>query len=321
MTELRDPSIERLYGEASREQPGAAADAAILALAREAAAQAAARTPAAGSGWTRRWHRPLALAASVVLVVGMVSRIGLEPPHGADTEAGRAGEVATARAPAAAAPAVAPAAAPPVAEPPTVVDAVKERGEAVSAKTRPADALPKPGRRDASAFPSAGRPPPEQPAQPMTAPATANAEAASPGAAPLAEAEPRPSAALSRAPLRAPEVAATMANGAAGTASTSGDLRRDAAPAPAMKSASRAARESAGVAAQDAGGPAPLQLWSEAQEAAQTPESWIRYLVELRRLGQHEAADASLKRFRARHPGHVVPPQIATPGPVGSETK
>ena len=147
----------------------------------------------------------------------------------------------------------------------------------------------------------------------MRAPVTAKMEAPPAGPAPQAQAEQRPAAALSRAPLGAPEVAAATANSASGAASASGELRRDAAPAPAMKSASRAMREGAGVSAQDAASPAPLPLWTEAQEAAQTPENWMRYLVELRRLGQQEAADASLKRFRARYPGYAVPPQAAAP--------
>ena len=118
---MRDPAaaaIEAQYRAASTEQPGAAADAAILALARTAAAlnqaalsastaaaeSAPASTVAATSAadatgtqriaandasWTRRWRAPLALAAGVVLSVGIVTRIQLEPPESASAPSPR----------------------------------------------------------------------------------------------------------------------------------------------------------------------------------------------------------------------------------------
>lgn len=315
MNELRDPSVERLYGEASREQPGAAADAAILALAREAAAQAAkGRKPAGSPNWARRWSAPLALAASMVLAVGIVSRIGLEPPDGPEMEAGRAGDVVPASAP----PVAAPATTPPVAEPSGAAISAKERGDMRSAKARSSDMAGKAGQNDATVVPPAERQPIAQSAPSAPSPAIAKAEGPMPGSTPAADAESRQSAVMSRAPLRAPELAHGTATGAAAPPATSGEMRRDAAPAPAIKSAQRVARENAEAVVQDSGKVTALPILSEAREATLTPESWISYILDLRRSGHHEAADASLKRFRNRHPAYPVLPQAEASVPPSS---
>ena len=61
---------------------------------------------------------------------------------------------------------------------------------------------------------------------------------------------------------------------------------------------------------------------SVAREAALTPEEWISYVIGLRRLGQHEAAQASLKRFRERYPLTPIPAQaFAAPAPPSGEVK
>jgi hypothetical protein len=94
-------------------------------------------------------------------------------------------------------------------------------------------------------------------------------------------------------------------------------MRRDAAPAPAMKSASRAMRGSAEGVTADAdaslrdapAGMARPAILSAAREAALTPERWLAYIIDLRRAGEHAAAGASLVRFRARHPDEAVPAQ------------
>lgn len=323
MNESHDPPIERLYRETSREQPGAAGDAAILALAREVAAQAASRNPAVGAHWSRRWHRPLALAASVVLVVGMVSRIGMEPPNGADGAAGRAADSAPASAPVAAAPVVTPATAPstlPAAAAPSgIAGSVKEAGDVALAKAQSSDMARKPERSDAPAISAVEPQPPAQTAPPTSAPATARAEAPYPGAATTAETGPRPFAVPSRAPMRGPDLASNAAGGAAAAPSVSGEMRRDATPAPAMKPAQRTARENAGAAGQDAAKTAvALPVLSEPQEATLTPENWLTYILDLRRQGQHDAADTSLKRFRLRFPGYPVPPPAVASEALGS---
>ena len=64
-----------------------------------------------------------------------------------------------------------------------------------------------------------------------------------------------------------------------------------------------------------------VQIFSAEQETALAPERWLAYLIDLRRSGQHAAADASLARFRARYPDHAVPPGARGPQPFPAEVK
>ncbi len=82
-----DDGFERHYRAGSREVPGAAADLAVLALARAAATESRLRASArvgegnpGGRGWLRRWQAPLALAACLVLAVGVVTRMQTQLP-------------------------------------------------------------------------------------------------------------------------------------------------------------------------------------------------------------------------------------------------
>ncbi len=312
MNDLRDSSIDKAYREASIEQPGAAADAAILALAREAAAQAGlaggvARRAAGGSARSsasagmRRWRAPLALAASVVLTIGIVTRIGLEPPDGAMSNPERVGEAAPAGR----------------SEPAVVAAERKQPAQSAAAPESPALAKAEVA-APASAYPTPAPAPPV----PFAPRPTADAR-------PVENAGPRPSATISAMPSRAPDLTyGPAAAGGAGVATAPaavGEMRRDAAAAPVMKSAQRVARDSAESATQDATARAASPVLSEAREAALAPDAWINYVVDLRRLGQHDAADASLKRFRARYPDFGIPAQAnppaqSPPSPSG-ETK
>jgi hypothetical protein len=78
MNPREDDSLNRAYREASDDQPPSAIDAAIRAAAAAAVADAASKAPA--RSWQRRWGAPMAMAASVVLGLGVVLRVALERP-------------------------------------------------------------------------------------------------------------------------------------------------------------------------------------------------------------------------------------------------
>lgn len=73
MSHERDPELSRRYRAVSDQAPPAALDELIRAAAHSAA------TPAR-SVWRRKWGAPLALAASVVLGLGVVLRVAVERP-------------------------------------------------------------------------------------------------------------------------------------------------------------------------------------------------------------------------------------------------
>ena len=73
MSKERDPELSRRYRAASDQAPPAALDELIRAAAHRAA------TPVRSS-WQRKWGAPLALAASVVLGLGVVLRVAVERP-------------------------------------------------------------------------------------------------------------------------------------------------------------------------------------------------------------------------------------------------
>ena len=306
---LRDPAdaaIEVQYRAASTEQPGAAADATILALAHAAVAapaqgHAAGGTAANDASWTRRWRAPLALAASVVLTFGIVTRINLEPPDGAQSRAGRAGESAPAAAPvpstslpAESSPAAAPASssAPPPAPSPAAPAAEAKRADTMTA--------PRDRKQDA-------------PAQPLAERAARRESPAADESRSLAKTE----GALDN--LRAPAATAPPAP-AAPAVSAPAPAQAIAPPARVADIASEASARAAGGAVSTQGTAAPAQkkatsaltILSPAQETVLTPERWLDYLIGLRQRGEHDAADASLLRFRARYPEQPIPAGAAS---------
>lgn len=309
-----DQDIAQPYRAGSAGMPSAAADAAILMLAREAAAQTPARTPiraaATPTSALRRWRAPLGLAASLVLVVGIVSRVQLEE------EAGKApGAISAPSAPLAAQPAAR-------AEAPAAPESQVKRKADAAASTAASTPAPFPaqGGGPAAAILDAAKPEPDSRAKSLadsTAPA-AVAGARKESAPVLArEAEamnrtmaPQPAPAASPAPAAPAQTeVGTNARGAAsdsaGAAPTraaaplvTGEVRRD------DMARARAPATAQGVAPLAAG----LAL-TEQTEAALTPEQWLRRIIDARRAGRHDEADASLARFVLKHPAVAVPPE------------
>ena len=117
-------------------------------------------------------------------------------------------------------------------------------------------------------------------------------------------------------PAPAPPVAARASSAADSSASGSGALRRDAIAddgAAATKTLQGTLRSRAVPGTTSA--VEPFALLTPALEAQLTPKRWITYLIELRQRGEHDAADASLLRFRARYPEYVIPSGAASPPP------
>ena len=54
-------------------------------------------------------------------------------------------------------------------------------------------------------------------------------------------------------------------------------------------------------------------LLSISREAELSPERWLACVIELRRAGQHAAADASLARLRVRYPEQSIPANARGP--------
>ena len=331
-----DKNLAKSYRAGSAEMPGAAADSAILTLAREAATQTPVRGTAgqepagAGAGataqitWMRRWRAPLGLAASLVLVVGIVSRIQLEedagtapgaipvtPPTVASsapsTPASSAAAVPPAVPPAApanvlgSAPVSAPTSAPATARVEDAVERKKERQEERLADVVTPAPVPFPAQRERSAVAMRDAAKPEQDARPKTL-ADGNETAAGAGV----RKEP---AAVAAAPAEAPAPAG--AGSAAGEAAPLASSAPARVSAPTVMGGARRddpARLRAEGMVQKSAMPPVLAVLTEQTEIALTPEQWLRRIVDARRAGRHDEADASLARFVLKHPAVVVPP-------------
>ena len=331
--------IAQPYRAGSAELPSAAADAAILMLARDAAVHtpvrgAAGPVPAgAGTGATaqitvmRRWRAPLGLAASLVLVVGIVSRIQLEedagtapgaipvtPPAVASSAPSPPASSAAAvpAAPANAlgsapvsvptgAPTSAPTGAPATARAEDALERKKERQEERRADVVTPAPVPFPaeGGRSAIAMRDAAKP--EQDARPKTL-ADSNEPAAGAGVrkAPAAVAAAAPAEAQAGAGNAVGEAAprASSAPARASAPTVMGEARRD----------DPADLRTKGMVQKSAMPPA-LAALTEQTEIALTPEQWLRRIVDARGAGRHDEADASLARFILKHPAVVVPPE------------
>lgn len=340
---LHDAAIAAGYRAASLEMPGAAADAAILAQARAAArlmAEATGESTAHAAGgaandasWSRRLRAPLALAACAVLAVGIVTRISVEAPEAmrgeapaaASAERRAAGAPVTASAPDASAPVVA------LATPPASADTAIPSAARAAAASRPVAEPPPESVRPRAQ--RAGAAVPTVPAEMPVAPAapaqdvpplqerklreSAVADATSPG--------PRELPALAKgtepaAPAAADSLRASAASGSGSSAESSAVARAD------KRTIARTDHSAAAGAGQPASGGVmrkseAVQIFSAEQETALAPERWLAYLIDLRRSGQHAAADASLARFRARYPDHAVPPGARGPQPFPAEVK
>ena len=317
-----DPGFDQLYRAASTEQPGAAADAAILALAHAAAAETRAAAPVSR---LRRWRTPLGLAASLVLAVGIVSRVQVEQ------EAGTAPGSAPAPAPSV------PASVPPSVPAPAPVSAPVQASEPSSAPAggqgriqAPAVAPPSPAQSGVK--PEALEKRKALADSVVTAEDSVRKESVTPAresgdskrSQPLASAGAGGAANSACAPAAAASAAASSELSAAATASAPAPkpapapaqspqpvpLARAAAPAvvgEAQRDDTMGSR--AAVAPQRRPAAAGSTALNEAIEAALTPEQWLRRIIDARRGGRDDEADASLKRFIAHHPAQPVPPE------------
>lgn len=288
-----DPRIEALYRQGSTEQPGAGADAAILALARSTAADSVTTSPRSS---VRRWGTSLALAATVVLSIGIVTRIGLEE----DAASGAA-----------------------------------STGAAPASSARPAEKLAASDTAHRTPAPDKTMPATESARRPSAPAGTTTArpwvEKAAPVVAQSAERErvvanaENPVANTSVASARPGDskVVADAARTAAEVAQARAGDNQELPPAPAQP-ASRAmaaapaqgmAMKRADVAVASAERGAAPALLTLAQESSLSVEAWLAYVLDLRRAGRHEAAEASLARFKVRHPQAPLPDAVL--GPIG----
>lgn len=310
MSEERDRELSRHYRAASAEMPPPASGRAL----RAAAAEALAAPP---RGWHRKWGAPLAMAASVVLGLGMVLRVALER---SDLQPTPALSSAPAAAPAPA-PAVvqrsasAPApAGEPAAKAQAGPDAAARADTAASQATR--QLAQQPVTSDKKLAPSPPREGSIAEAKPQTSPATQAGVPAAP-MRDLARAEPPmrlPPAASAPAPAseslrsQSPSMAESTAGQPAGTTANAAAQERRAASA--MAPAARAKALGAG-AAQGADS-ADLSIVAEADLAA---DEWLRRIVVLRGAARHVEADASLARFMRRYPDYRIPGEARAPKP------
>ncbi len=323
MNDHRDGEISARYRALSDDAPPAALDEAIRAAARAAPPQAIAGP---GRPWFVRRAAPMALAATVLLSVGVVTRMVIERP-----DLQPPSEVASA-----------PASVPESASvPPSAPLPAEARQEAATPTPQaPIARLEKKSRAAAPAGPAP---------QAETSPAPSSAERELAAEAPVRPADKRESAAPSATgtaiadarPAVAGNAPTTAASDRADTAlgaSASGnvaqperkqsrqmqDAPRAAAlrtePAPAQASASVQAPAPASVQA-PASAPAPARATTaapapaaseQALEARFSADEWIKRILDLRRTGRHAEADASLLRFMQRYPQFRVPPEAGS---------
>jgi hypothetical protein len=293
----RDDRAARAYRAASDtldERPAAMTRAAILAAAarqvQSVPQDARTRLGQQRSGAWRRW--PYAAAAAVLLstlAVMLASRTGQEMPS-FSPEAERVTE----------------------ALPPGRQQA-PERAEPSadsSAASQPTSSVPITKITPATPAAPASRRPTEAPQADVAArrregPPSAKEEKA----AATAPAEP---AAAEVAPAPAPQPLAKQAARANDPSESRNEVGS-------MQSAERAAVPTAPAARPAAAGALGGTRSEADATAAHAAGPWLERIVQLRRAGQHEAADLELKRFRERYPQWVVPPEALPPAaPLGT---
>lgn len=287
--------LPRLHG---RAEPGADLDARILAASREAL------LPRPAPRRRRHWMAPTALAASLMLALGLAWQ--LRPPPAArapaSTEAMDAPVADTEQA----------LRSPAMVTAPAPAEEVGNTAQpAPEGRVLPAEPPP-PARR----APVASAPPP--PAEVMVAPAPPAAVMVAPPPPPPAPvAEQRPLA--FPAPDPAPQVAgsaraAPAAAKSAGTAAGAAVLARErvlgaTAPAPARNEAAQAA---------DAATLDSIVVTDDPEEdvppatldSPEVRDAWLRRIGELLKQGRAAEARASLEEFRRRHPDASIPPEL-----------
>lgn len=337
MNEEADRELSRHYRAASAEMPPPA----LGRVLRSAAAQAVTTAP---RPWHRKWGPPMAMAASVVLGLGMVLRVALERPDFQATPAPVSASAPVSAPAAGAAPA----------------STAAQRSESMAASTTAPLAVPAAKVRTAPAAPSQAdaatvaverqAPVPPMIADKKLAPSpstlattleakpqnSADVAVTASGARDLARAEssmrmppvgaiapavPATPAAPAAAP--APESARAQARSqlesGAGqmTGPTAGPTAKAAMPAvqeqrSAPTAAPSARAKALGAGAEQDAESTELGITAEAELA---PEEWLRRIVAWRRAARHAEADASLSRFVRRYPDHRIPELARAPQP------
>jgi len=308
----RDGRLARAWREASREEPPAALDDAVRAVARRAARAG----PRARHGpFGGRWRVPLSIAAvlvvSATLTLLVAERREHVPSAGLDA------------APAAPPPVEAPPAGPPPAE------ALPTEEHKLAEPHAPAkDAPPRvnaPSLRKRSAA---------EPAQPTGESRTelydAPAEARETIAPAIASEAPAPPAAGDQrmpATVAAPSPTQAEPAGPAGAASSADphvgeqdtaqgkkDLAPQAFPEREQARADTRAKSSAERDAAETGKRERLETRSAAQRTAEPPldpKTWVERILALRREGKLQDAERSLQEFRRHYPDYPLPPELA----------
>ena len=336
-TDPRDETLGALYRGAAIELPRPAADAAVLRMARPAAGDAPSRST--------RWGPRLALAATVVLAVGVVTRIQIEAPD-SQTTATPARPTPTAGAEvAASAPASAretgvgpagPADAPPAAVAAQVPrqrpasDDIASRTPATPAKVREQAGAAE--RQDAGALAAKLGAPVREKAEntiaqaaaggsiSATADSVARRDNRSRGEFELKkEGEP---ARESRAPA-APETRSNEPVQADSSAPTAAPFPAASAHPPMTPAVPRPAAKPATVAASPSAPAASMQasprdeerraVNDDLPEAMLTAEQWAARIAALRKSGRPVEANASLKRLMEKFPDFKVPAEARSP--------
>jgi hypothetical protein len=266
-----DDALGALYRALPREEPPPAIDAAVLAAARRSTA----------SRPTRRWAAPAALAAVLVLSVGVTLRVAEERPDAQLQPA-----LPAPPAPVAAVPAEKVAEAPAAQVPDT-----SPRKDSPAHKAQP------PARPQAVA-PAAER---RAPTPPQTARTEDRVAAQAPADPPIKFVpSPRADSAPPPPALPVPDPAAQSAP------SERPAVRAEARPAaPAMAPAAGASDARMQRLSKSASAESSL-----GSTAAQTPEAWLERIAQMRAQGRHKEADESFAEFRRQHPAYAIAPQM-----------
>jgi hypothetical protein len=327
---LRNPRFDRLWREASAEEPAPALDDALRAAARRAVAAGPQRVAPAVEEATRpeRWWFPLAAAATIGAVAfGLLQIVGREHLTGETAPGGVVSDVAApaapprARAPTAANPA------PEVVVPPAPTpQALPAAPAAASLPIAPAPAhsavsvgasKPTAARNEAQRA-DAARPPAAEPAAEVVTPRPAVAPAPAPPPAPATAAAHAPvpfPGALAKEEQRigSPAAAGRPLLGVPGASPAPASPPSPAASATQSRSIERSARTSTlrSAPAADGSGVEPLARERTAQAPLPVAE-WIALIRRLRDEGRLDDAKRELVAFRMAHPDHarLLPPDL-----------
>ena len=280
-----DAAPGALYRTLPRDEPPPAIDKAVLAAARKSVAMP--------SG--RKWAAPVALAAVLLLSVGVTLRVSDERPDA---------QLQPVSPPSASSPAS--TATGPVAKGTDAAAPVSAPAPHDNAPTRQTTARPGPAKRETvtplaeerarSAARAEERPGPSSAVPRMEA---APAPVAPPAIAPPAGFVPSPRADSAQpAPPGGPSSAGSVGPPAAS----------------AERSAARSAAQSVPSTQSDSG--PPMMAKSVAVESnlgaavAQSPEGWLKQIAAMRAQGRDKEADESYEEFRRRYPGYAIAPEM-----------